>query len=491
MAGLALTVLVLGGPARGEGGCLACHAPMAEGLGPHGEVPCRDCHAGDGAAVTAEAGHEGLIRFPGDLSNADRSCGGCHGDWVAAVRGSLMATAAGVVDTTRRVFGEAPRPGGVADLAHSPADSLLRKLCVRCHLGQPRRRPGLDLDQRGGGCLACHLTAYPQGMHPRLSARIDDGRCFGCHARSSRVALSYAGLAEVDAGSADGVARLPDGRLVQRLAADVHHRAGMSCIDCHTARGLKGGEGARHAREAVDIACADCHRVEAGGPGEGAVTRSGTRLTHLERRGDGWLLHPKVNGGVLRVPPMKAASHPLAAEHARLTCDACHSRWAPQCYGCHIRYAPGGRQWDHLAERATPGRWRERRWAAGAGLPALGVDPRGRIAPFVPGMILSVDHPDLEQTGLRRLFAPIAPHTVGASRSCRSCHCDPAALGLGRGRFEGVGAERRFVPSAPLRADGLPEDAWVGPDMQGEATLPGARPLSAETVARVLAACPG
>jgi hypothetical protein len=42
--------------------------------------------------------------------------------------------------------------------------------------------------------------------------------------------------------------------------------------------------------------------------------------------------------------------------HERLSCDSCHTSWAPQCYGCHIEYYPQEKQWDHLKQKRTPGR---------------------------------------------------------------------------------------------------------------------------------------
>lgn len=90
------------------------------------------------------------------------------------------------------------------------------------------------------------VESYPDEAHPALTARVSDARCFGCHSRSGRISLSYAGLAEVDGSTepdAKAGLRLPDGRPIARLPADVHYLAGMSCIDCHTSIGLMGDAG--------------------------------------------------------------------------------------------------------------------------------------------------------------------------------------------------------------------------------------------------------
>jgi predicted CXXCH cytochrome family protein len=429
-----------------------------------------------------------------------------------------MHTGANMVGVTRFVFDEQSAPtaaGMLSALGHTPADTLLRKLCASCHLGHDKTQHRLDSPFRGGGCLACHLGGYPEEAHPALTTRVGDERCFGCHARSSRISLSYAGLAEVDAdtpGVDAGRGRLRDGRLVQHRAADLHHRAGLSCIDCHTKRDVMGPDAAPSGREqAVDIACSDCHlnrsarvRVDALPPATRAripyavpaaaellvTARHGTPLWHIEVREHALLLHRKVNGGVVQIPPYTAASHALQAQHARLTCSACHSQWAPQCYGCHQRYDPDGAQWDHVAQRSTPGRWESRRANVRNDLPPLGVTAAGQIAPFVPGMILTASHPAWSRPKFRRLFAAISPHTSGRARSCASCHRSPTALGLGRGTLRRDGEGWEFAPRQPILDDGLPADAWTALDREQPvvSTRIGDRSFTRQEMLRVLEA---
>jgi predicted CXXCH cytochrome family protein len=425
---------------------------------------------------------------------------------VSSVGHSLMNTGRGMVGVTRFALGEQASPAGsegLSGLGRTPADSLLRKLCAGCHLGNE----GAVLIAQAPGCLACHLQAGTP--HPRLTARVGDECCFPCHARSSRIALSYAGLAEVDdealrTESPERLARLQDGRLVEREAPDVHHTAGLGCIDCHTRTDLMGtGGGASHEEQAVDIQCTDCHANRAprkrrselptpsylSVPGDEVLVteRHGTPLWHIEVGKGKLLLHRKLNSGAVEIPAYTAHSHPLEAQHRRLTCSACHSQWAPQCYRCHVSFDLAGSQWDYLEQRATPGRWREERSRdIRNDLPPLGTTADGRIAPFVPGMILSVTHPDWPKARLRRLFSPIAPHTTGKARSCRSCHQSPEALGLGQGRLARDGGWR-FEPAAPVLADGLPADAWTGLDgRHGDVTRTGARPLTRAEMLRIL-----
>jgi len=496
-------------PGAGVSGCVQCHAGERQGFSATHAFAARDCsvcHAGNPGAATEDAAHEGLIPFPGDLANAERACGACHADRVEGVSGNLMHTGHGIVWKTRAVIdgSNAGGPANFQSLGNSVADSMLRKQCASCHLGQPKRAHALDATRdRGGGCLACHINDYPDDAHPALTTRVDDGRCFGCHSRSGRISLSYTGLAEVpppdDAGELPEL-RLADGRAVERRPADVHYLAGMSCIDCHTSVGLMADAGdATHQREAVDIACDDCHgnasprlafdvwpanlasmkkHVPFTSDADSrflTTAKNGTPLWHVELRDDGAWLHTKNTGRVLRIPEPGAGQHAGDAAHERLTCAACHSQWAPQCYGCHMSFDPAGEQWDHVDRAVTPGRWSDRVWHADNGLPALGVNADERIEPFVPGMIMTVEHPEWDAANFVRRFAPLSPHTSGAARSCASCHRADRALGLGAG---------------DELQDGLPADAWTNQDQSrgGRAPMPGQRPFTAAEMRAIRAA---
>ena len=94
--------------------------------------------------------------------------------------------------------------------------------------------------------------------------------------------------------------------------------------------------------------------------------RHGSALYHVRENvsPDGkkrHLLTGKVSGKELEIPLFKHGSHHNLKGHERLTCDSCHAAWAPQCYGCHIGFDANQKQWDHLLDRKTPGRWIESR----------------------------------------------------------------------------------------------------------------------------------
>lgn len=426
------------GPAQLQhAGCVACHADMQTGFSPGHTFAadnCTACHSGDATAATEDAAHTDLVAYPGNLDTAEQACGNCHADRVESVTNSLMHTARGMVHKTRMTLEGAAGPvesQNLQSLGHGVADSMLRKQCASCHLGQEKTSHALNVTaDRGGGCLACHINSHPENAHPMLTTDISDGRCFGCHSRSARISLSFPGLAETEASDK----RLADGRPVTQLAADVHYLAGMRCTTCHSGDDLMGDAGdALHQREAVAAACIDCHE-----------------------------------------------EHEDDARHSRLTCAACHSQWAPQCYGCHMEYDEDGEQWDHVDRQVTAGRWQDRRWDIRNVEPPLGVNAQDQIEVFVPGMIMTVAHPSWTEDKFVRMFAPLSPHTTGKSRSCESCHRESAALGLGEGTITIIDDELVFEPANELLEDGLPADAWTNIDntLGGRAPLPGQRPFT-------------
>ncbi len=452
-------------------GCLACHGDV-QGLGPAHDpatLGCSPCHLGDPDAADEASAHRGMELLAGDLSTVYATCGRgpCHSSEAARVSGSLMARAPGILSVDHFAFGERPtpdgRPEGFADLDPArpppwPSESHARKLCGSCHLAQRKRAPGDEgFFSRGGGCTACHLAPpYAFGpqksgrVHPDVSAVVSERRCTGCHARSGRISLSYNGLVELEPGDPRVNAKLPDGRPIGAASPDVHQEAGMTCIDCHTERELMGdGASHRHAHEALEVTCADCH---APGPrplpdpdaaravtvlrrswerrhlpalpaGPKLRTSKGTELWRTDA--DARELALVTTGERRAIPPASDAPYHHLRGHDRLSCQACHSTWAPRCTTCHTRYDPAGEDIDHLLGTPTPGRWIEEAGGNGFGPPLLAVGPRGTIDPFVEGMTLRLE--GVGPTPLERtLWAPLEPHTTGPSRACASCHAEPA-----------------------------------------------------------------
>lgn len=529
LALMAIQVLPLATAAdmQKSSGCPVCHADKTNGFSDKhtfAATQCTTCHKGDNTATELDDAHRALIAFPGDMKHAETACGACHSKRVTDVTHSLMNTGKGIVASTRRAFDEPVQnknDNGYSSLAHTPADSLLRKLCVVCHLGNSKTKHALDVTHdRGGGCSACHINSYPKDQHPALSSRVEDGRCFGCHSRSGRISLNYAGLAETipaehkEGNTAEEILQLGDGRQVIKRPADVHHKAGMGCIDCHTSTGLMGGsDNTQQQQQAVDISCVDCHKNDSPGIRLSSwpekydslkqyisaetlsdqlfltTARSGTPLWNISPGANGSAeLYPKLGGPALTIPVYTDSSHPFSNEHQRLHCSACHSQWAPQCYGCHTEYDPQGIQQDHLLKKQTAGRWKEQRWDVRSGLPPLGVTADNKIKPFVPGMIMTIAHPDWQSMKFKRRFAPSEPHTTGKARSCESCHSSAVALGLGQGVLRKSEQQWSFSATHKTLQDGLPADAWTSFDeiASGHAASNDNRPFSHSEILHIL-----
>ncbi len=447
-------------------------------------VSCEQCHDGNPEADHKETAHFGLETYPGRMKTLDKSCGQsrCHADLIPLVENSIMNTLDGMLTVTREVFedkDESHQNRTVAQrLANQRSDQYLRKLCVSCHLGSERQNHSQSFRDRGGGCSACHLKTYaakevPADLgdneditgvgktHPTLTIQISNDRCFGCHSRSGRISLNYLGLAEteiLDKSRIDDFGYLYDKRLVEKKAFDIHHKADMACIDCHTGNGVMGaGKRVDFLRQQNDIECDDCHAPETASKPINSLTprerkyyslykdrielnvtdrvlisnRFKSPLYHVAQKADKRMMFSKLTGKQLEIPLTSEQYYHTVSGHDRLTCDSCHTAWAPQCYGCHVDHKPEQNQFDHIERKSTPGRWVETRWFVKSELPALGLVEGKKITTFVPGMNLIVNKTGHTKSMTKQIFAATSAHTTQkVGRSCKSCHNSDEALGI-------------------------------------------------------------
>ncbi|MCX5761804.1 MAG: cytochrome b N-terminal domain-containing protein, partial [Gemmatimonadetes bacterium] len=82
-------------------GCLVCHAGVT-GLGVSHQpeaIGCASCHGGNVHSLDARRAHAGMIRVPGNLADASRTCGqaACHVTIIPRIERSIMTTFAGVI----------------------------------------------------------------------------------------------------------------------------------------------------------------------------------------------------------------------------------------------------------------------------------------------------------------------------------------------------------------------------------------------------------
>ncbi len=464
------------------------------------------------------------FRNPGDLRIVDSTCGRCHGQLSAHLEKSLHGTTAGhlcdglyengVVSTRESRYGvfavtDDDGAHGSHGLASLEAISSLRipsrpdtigdhfidlprKQCMQCHLYSEglavRGRLGHDGLHRGEGCAACHVVYAENGLtqtadptvdrlepgHPFKHALVSappKSTCLSCHVGDASIGNGFRGFAQLYPNQPAG----PDiPGTTDRLIAnqffvddplltppDVHHSAGMHCIDCHDVTDVMGDGNIYGAMEdAVGIECVDCH---------GSITsearllnQRGVSLPHVERQGDFVVLRGKVDGKRRRVKQVRdvidpehldyneRAARAMTVNHDGLECYACHSGWNTNFFGFHFDRNLAFSQLDLMKGRRTDGRvtTQERVFATLRHF-TLGVNSEGMIAPYMvgfstmgtvrgedgkplPGLDQALPETAAGMSGMSMIHHQT--HTTQrAARSCIECHRSPTTWGLGTG----------------------------------------------------------
>ncbi len=553
-----LLTIVIG--SAGTDTCQQCHQMKGEFAPFHApeRIGCSACHLGTPTALDKNKAHAGMISVPGNVAVMDQTCGksACHPTLTQNMHRNIMNSGRGIVAVDRWVFGEAPTPDGPGHLSQldtTGADLHLRQLCATCHLAFPKRRPAqITQRSRGGGCVACHLkysdtaekewTAFQQTgrlptVHPRLTIQVEDRHCFGCHSRSGRISTNYQGWHETLFKAVPSTRRshywqLEDGRVLEKQMPDVHFTRGLQCIDCHTWQETMGdGKSHVHEEDQQEVQCMDCHFTEKPQLAKSSdftlidwkllalrkfsLNQFQPLVTHkrrqvlinagLDKKSNSFKLIGKNTGREYSLNPPPNSCTRNVPGHEHLSCQSCHTAWAPRCVACHVGFKPDVPGKDHLTGKTTHGRWVEYRALFLAQFPTLGMVTNGnqyRIEPFVPGMILTIntlqqsdDQPMYDFDSFRRLFAPVTPHTIQARGvDCQTCHQNPVALGYGEGHLTLQQNSRGqwqwvFTPRyASHPADSLPLDAWIPflSDQVGMATRTNARSLPLAVQERIL-----
>jgi len=517
-------------------GCIDCHDEMEGFSNSHSPeaIGCEACHLGNSFTSNKDFAHKGMILIPGNLSDAERTCGAtnCHPGIPQRINNSLMNTMSGAISVNRFTFDELKNPAGlfiVENLTQSNADNHFRNLCASCHLGNEKTELGPITElSRGGGCNACHLNYSDEALkqldnyflskvkqqksdgdkssdnlptlHPELNLNISNDHCFGCHARSGRISTNYEGwfetlLTEEEVNGDKNFRILMDGRVFQKSKDDVHHQAGMECIDCHVSREVMGdGNVYEHMEEQVWIQCEDCHSRETLSINYDELDFESKKivdLRNLNQSNDKYLVTKKSNVPLINAfltssnqkylftkskkktlqlkPPASICVEGKA--HARLSCNTCHTEWVSHCVGCHTEYDPKMEGYDLLDNKEITGSWEESPSNFYVDYPALGVrkdtSSKEKIETFIPGMVISIEKMknNPNKKIFKRLFAPTFSHTINkAGRSCKSCHSNPLAIGYGKGElsYSSIG-KWNFTPKfSNHKEDNLPKDAWIG-----------------------------
>lgn len=374
------------------------------------------------------------------------------------------------------------RPEG-AD--NSPAHDYLRSQCLGCHLwnyGEPAAG-----SHRASGCAACHVAYSDAGTYEggdraidrkqtgrprlhRLAAVPPMSQCLRCHNRPDRIGRNFVGdgaaagaghhgdAAETGHGNGNGQGSghgggngAGHGHGEGPRTADVHYQRGLACLDCHDRDDLHGdGRLYRRMADAVAIRCTNCHGTPAT---EATLTNArGDKLANLARK-DGKVILTARDGKSHVVPQLKGAELGMMGEMLkrrlpkhldRAECAACHAQWSPQCTGRVLgqdmaRSAPDWLEDGDVADPSQAARqanlkrtahpWEETVspyiWAASP----VAVNPRGKLAPQVPGC--RVTYAPLNASPLLRreiqdpLRVTFQPHSISRQhqRHCVDCHC--------------------------------------------------------------------
>ena len=406
----------------------------------------------------------------------------------------------------------------------SDADNLLRHSCLQCHLWtEGRKEPGY---YRGTGCTSCHVLYDDDGLSKsgdptilkttpghaakhQITVAIPSSQCSRCHDSGP---ARYVGPQFI--GKVPQTAALQGTRPENCLtyAGDVHYQRGMDCIDCHSSRTIHGdGNIYSKAEEQVAIRCETCHGTL---NQQATLTDArGDRPYQLSNRGRDVLLTTKISKTTKRIPQVaqlrESAALPTAMlipahmqdleGRLHLECYGCHAQTATQCYGCHIKRDDRRSvavDWvgeKDVREPELAGTWEGNadyiRWNEAT----LGINSRGRVAPFIPGgqMLFTRIAPDgtvvaLNKTASKQRpfsFNPVQPHsTTKRARTCESCHNDPQTLGLGH---DGYGIMGGAVTGPGLKE--IPFECFVdekGNPLQSVAHAD-ARPFTAEEMDRI------
>ena len=229
----------------------------------HSNINCTDCHGGQ-AVDDMAAAHEGMVASP--AADAEATCGSCHTDLTTASMFSLHSTLEGY-DTVLYERSSPEHYDALEEMEQNHCNSC-HTTCGDCHVSQPT--------SVGGGLLSGHSFV---GSPPMSQT------CTACH--GSRVKNEYYGLNE-------------------GIASDVHFRARMACVDCHTDVEIHGvGVDADHRYAGTqDPTCESCHQEQIG-----------------------------VGSGILE--------HEVHGTET-LSCQSCHSTTYTNCINCHVEQTDDG-----------------------------------------------------------------------------------------------------------------------------------------------------
>lgn len=461
--------------------------------------------------------------------------GGCHVEISQTAPSSIMTTFAGHFNKTRYYAGaqeeraarfgvrtqqdaqfdgaagavewlealSAPALGAGASMGDY-LDHYLENGCPTCHVWNfgPNDRRG---DFRSSGCAGCHMVYAddglsrsedptvnhddpPHAISHRITTAIPDSQCEHCHYRGNRIGTIYRGVREsARFGDGPNVGRVNETlhghgagfyiededttNTVDETPPDLHHTAGLGCVDCHMGVDVHGDGRLYSAHDyQVGIECEDCHgtpeagivpdasgafRTSRGDEMKAVGTDDGGR-PYLLGRLDGeihWLtqLVDLQQGDDLAVVAAHGRSPDGFSHLDSLECYACHSAWTQSCFGCHVTIDDRLRT-PSLIDGSPTAHARGERSYVVTDYFALGIGVDGKITPMAPqekmfvtgiaacdpatetctdGVGTAAPGKRVFDQQIRRTvdgklgfgFGPIVPHTTSSTvQPCDRCH---------------------------------------------------------------------
>lgn len=443
-------------------------------------------------------------------------------------------------------------------VSHHIGDSLLKERCFQCHIDSPGQ-PG---SFRSQGCAACHFTYAKDGLykgddptvargeigHPQkhtMTVLTPEAICVQCHKsfqttkRDTSIDKDFT-TKTLNKNSIDSL--IGYGKIKQ----DVHLKAGLECIDCHTQFDIMGdGNIYSKQHQAVEIRCETCHGDADSRPLIAEVTNQLDRVIRLAGSYKGWtnsigdwmvlsdrqrkLTNVKVKESMIvtlgkrtgKIYPTPltidaVGSHYIPEHKNKLECTSCHSQWVPDCKGCHSTFMPKqngiDKPWAPIVEQMI-----------NVDSPSLMLGPRGKVAPMIKqerrlfnafddqgnpipvmrdsgdaaGVYLGWSFTNAHGYSGGRLAYAMNPHSVGKQvRSCASCHMSSKALGLGAGDINlGLNPSGKDdVVSPVVRTEIVSGRSQLAPatrlTLRGEplagVSQPNARPFNQQDINRIL-----
>ena len=514
--------------------CITCHQGIETVSETHKNITCIECHGGNGNTEDKDLANKDMYggNNPSNPKVWDKTCGKCHEYEVKRVSSTIMLTNTGIIKNTLEAWGESDNKslysqnhiqkayndnGSIIDIS-SIADNdnisadMYRKFCSGCHVGQ-----AADMGYRGAhssGCAACHFPygeygeyagedksmqgKYMHSVTHKMQSLPDDDVCLACHNRSGRIALSYRGYYDGN----NALVPLKEGipgpdltsglRNIRHFQADVHHAAGMECIDCHTSNEIMGdGYYYENMYNQVEISCESCHGSYIEKPktkrdikentgsqnikstyaknipfGSSVVLTDKERpFTNVYEKNGEFKLISKRSGVEKNIKIITGTEEHNIKGHYNMECYSCHSASVIQCYGCHVEYDERQTMYDYVKDKETKGAFKETEDMRTFFPFPLSYNQKGKISPVTPGCQTFLTHIDekgnvvendkmVEFRGKQQMkYAPFFGHSIGKKAvDCKVCHSNTAFLGFGDSLFS---YENKTLTSA-VKCDNCP-----------------------------------